>query len=157
MYFDSHAHYNDEDFNEDREVLLEGLKAQGVDWVVNAGADMASSKAGLELADKYDFIYASVGVHPHEVKDMCKADLETLREWSRHPKVVAIGEIGLDYYYNHSGEEDQIRWFSAQLDLAKALDMPVIIHSRDAAQATFDLIVASGVDKGVIHCFSGSK
>lgn len=157
MYFDSHAHYNDEAFDEDREELLEGLKDKNVELVVNAGADMESSMASIQLAENYDFIYASVGVHPHDVKEMTEEDIETLKSWATHPKVVAIGEIGLDYYYNHSDEEDQIKWFRRQLELAKELEMPVIIHSREASQATFDMIIESGVKEGVIHCFSGSK
>ncbi|MGL4797968.1 MAG: TatD family hydrolase [Cellulosilyticaceae bacterium] len=157
MYFDSHAHYNDEAFDEDRDILLASLKDKGVDWVVNAGADMESSDASIKLAEQYDFIYASVGVHPHDVKDMTEEDLVKLKEWAAHPKVKAIGEIGLDFYYNHSEEEQQVFWFQKQLKLAKELEMPVIIHSRDASQQTFDMIQASGIKEGVIHCFSGSK
>lgn len=157
MYFDSHAHYNDEAFDEDRDEVLDSLKEKGVDVIINAGADMDSSRASIELAKKYDFIYASVGVHPHDVKDMTEGDIEKLKEWTQEEKVIAIGEIGLDFYYNHSEEEEQIHWFKRQLALAKMLDMPVIIHSRDASQMTYDMIMESGVKEGVIHCFSGSK
>lgn len=157
MYFDSHAHYNDEKFDEDRTELLQKLQENQVDYVVNAGADMESSKQGIELAKEYSFIYAAVGVHPHDVENMTDNDIEELEQMASEPKVVAIGEIGLDYYYNHSTEDMQVKWFDKQLELAKKLNMPVIIHSREACQATFDQISQSGVAEGVIHCFSGSK
>ncbi len=156
MYFDSHAHYDDERFDEDREVLLEGLKEKGVDFVVNAAANMKSCETSLALAKKYSFIYSSVGVHPHDVKDLTELDIEKMKELATDEKVVAIGEIGLDYYYDHSPREDQRIWFRKQLLLAKELDLPVIIHSREASQETFDMIMESGVKEGVIHCFSGS-
>ncbi|MGL4737514.1 MAG: TatD family hydrolase [Cellulosilyticaceae bacterium] len=157
MYFDSHAHYDDERFDEDREVLLEGLVSKGVVYVVNAGANMSSSRRGIELAQQYDYIYASVGVHPHDVEDMTIQDLNELRALSHKDKVVAIGEIGLDYYYDLSPRELQKNWFEKQLELAKEVKLPVIIHSRDACQETFDLLKAHGITEGVIHCFSGSK
>lgn len=156
MYFDSHAHYDDERFDEDRESLIEGLRKKGVDFIVNAAADMKSCHTSLALAEKYPFIYSSVGVHPHDVKDLTEADIEEMRKLAAHSKVVAIGEIGLDYYYDHSPREDQRKWFKVQLELAKELDLPVIIHSRDASQETFDMILESGIKEGVIHCFSGS-
>lgn len=156
MYFDSHAHYDDERFDEDREILLESLKEKGVDFVVNAAADMKSCETSLDLAKKHSFIYSSVGVHPHDVKDLTEADLEKMKELAANEKVVAIGEIGLDYYYDNSPRDDQRSWFMKQLLLAKDLNLPVIIHSREASQETFDMIVESGVKEGVIHCFSGS-
>lgn len=156
MYFDSHAHYDDERFDEDRENLLEGLKEKGVDFVVNAAADMASCHTSLALAKKYPFVYCSIGVHPHDVKSLTENDLETMKQLAQEDKVVAIGEIGLDYYYDNSPREDQRNWFMKQLLLAKELDLPVIIHSREASQETFDMIMESGVKEGVIHCFSGS-
>ncbi len=157
MYFDSHAHYDDERFDEDRESLLEALPKHGVGRVVNAAADMKSTYTGLELAKRYRYIYCSVGVHPHEVKELEEKDIETLKKLSKEEKVVAIGEIGLDYYYDFSPREEQRKWFKRQLELAKEVQLPVIIHSRDACQETFDLIHESGVSEGVIHCFSGSK
>lgn len=156
MYFDSHAHYDDERFDEDRESLLEGLKEKNVDFVVNAAADMKSCYTGLALAEKYPFVYCSIGVHPHDVKNLKEEDLVEMKRLAAHDKVVAIGEIGLDYYYDNSPREDQRAWFMKQLLLAKELDLPVIIHSRDASQETFDMIMKSGVKEGVIHCFSGS-
>lgn len=156
MYFDSHTHYDDERFDEDRYILLESLKEKGVDYVVHAGADISSSHKGLELAKQYDFIYTSIGVHPHEVHQMSDGDIDKLRELAKEPKVVAIGEIGLDYYYNYSSKEDQVYWFKRQLELAKELSLPVIIHSREASQLTFDILKEADIHKGVIHCFSGS-
>ncbi|MBP3888302.1 MAG: TatD family hydrolase [Cellulosilyticum sp.] len=156
MYFDSHAHYDDERFDEDRESLIESLREKGVDFIVNAAADMKSCHTSLALAEKYPFIYSSVGVHPHDVKELTEANIEEMRRLAQNAKVVAIGEIGLDYYYDNSPREDQRKWFKVQLELAKELDLPVIIHSRDASQETFDIIMESGVKEGVIHCFSGS-
>ncbi len=156
MYFESHAHYDDERFDDDRDELLASFPAEGIETVVNSSSDIASSRASIALAEKYPFFYASVGVHPHEVSKMREADIDTLRELSKHPKVVAIGEIGLDFYYDLSPRDDQRYWFKRQLALAEELDMPVIIHSRDASQECFDIISASNVRKGVIHCYSGS-
>ena len=156
MYFDSHAHYDDESFDEDRYELLEAMREKGVDFIINAAADLTSCETGIALAEKYPFIYCSIGVHPHDVKSLKEEDLEKLKKWAAHKKVVAIGEIGLDYYYDSSPREVQREWFKKQLLLAKELDLPVIIHSRDACQETFDLIMESGVKEGVIHCFSGS-
>lgn len=156
MYFESHAHYDDERFDDDRDELLASFPAEGIETVVNSSSDIASSRASIALAEKYPFFYASVGVHPHEVSKMCEDDIDTLRELSKHPKVVAIGEIGLDFYYDLSPRDDQRYWFKRQLALAEELDMPVIIHSRDASQECFDIISASNVRKGVIHCYSGS-
>ncbi len=156
MYFESHAHYDDERFDDDRDELLASFPAEGIETVVNSSSDIASSRASIALAEKYPFFYASVGVHPHEVSKMREADIDTLRELSKHPKVVAIGEIGLDFYYDLSPRDDQRYWFKRQLALAEELYMPVIIHSRDASQECFDIISASNVRKGVIHCYSGS-
>ncbi len=158
MYFESHAHYADEAFEQDRDALLLSLQEAQVSYVVNVGADMNSSCAGIYLAERYDFIYAAVGIHPHEVTHMEEEDIERLKKLVIHPKVVAIGEIGLDYYYDHAPREKQQYWFMRQMELAKEVQLPVIIHSRDAAAETLDLIVKSGIQKesGVIHCYSGS-
>lgn len=156
MYFESHAHYDDERFDEDRDTLLASFPAEGIDTVVNASSDIKSSKASIALSEKYPFFYAAVGVHPHEVENITEADIDELRELSKHPKVVAIGEIGLDYYYDLSPRDLQRHWFKRQLELADELKMPVIIHSRDAAQECFDIIKNSNVRNGVIHCYSGS-
>lgn len=157
MYFDSHAHYDDERFDEDREALIESLKEKGVDYVVNAAADIPSCYTGLKLAEKYPFIYCSIGVHPHDASSLKEENIDEMKKLAQHDKVVAIGEIGLDYYYDSSPRPVQREWFAKQLEMAKELDLPVIIHSREACQETFDLIMASGVKEGVIHCFSGSS
>lgn len=156
MYFESHAHYDDERFDEDRDTLLASFPAEGIETVVNASSDIKSSKASIALSEKYPFFYAAVGVHPHEVENITEADIDELRKLSKHPKVVAIGEIGLDYYYDLSPRDLQRHWFKRQLELADELKMPVIIHSRDAAQECFDIIKNSNVRNGVIHCYSGS-
>ncbi len=156
MYFDTHAHFDDEKFDENRDILIEEMHSKGVDYIINVGSDMESSVKSMELAKKYDFIYAAVGVHPHEVENMKEEDINTLKKYAEYEKVVAIGEIGLDYYYDFSPRDKQRYWFERQLDLAAELDMPVSIHSRDAAQETFDIIKNSNVRKGVIHAYSGS-
>jgi len=155
MYFDSHAHYDNPQYDEDREILLSGLPASGVAGVINVGFDVVSSKKAIALAETYPHIYAAVGVHPHDVKDMTEDDLLELKFLSEHPKVVAIGEIGLDFHYDHSPRDLQRYWFAKQLELAKSLDIPVAIHSREASKEVFDTIVESGVTKGVLHCYSG--
>lgn len=156
MYFDSHAHYDDGRYRADRDELLEGLPLRGVGFVVNIGADMRSSEKGIRLAEKYPYIYASVGVHPHSAKDMNAGDLVKMESWLKHPKVVAVGEIGLDFFHNYSPQDVQREWFKKQLAVAEAADVPVVIHSREAAQEVFDILCASTVRRGVIHCYAGS-
>ena len=156
MYFDSHAHYDDKKYKDDRSSVIESLPGSGVSYVVNAGSSMANSKRSIELSEKHDFIYAAVGIHPHDAKDMLSSDIDTLRSLAKHKKVVALGEMGLDYYHNFSPENEQTVCFARQLKLAKELDMPVIIHSREAAQPVFDMIKNAGVSRGVIHSYSGS-
>lgn len=157
QYFESHAHYDDKRFKEDREELLrEVLPVSGVSHVINVGCDVKSSEMSIRLAEKYDYVYAAVGVHPHELYDMSSQTIARLKKLSEHPKVVAIGEIGLDYYYNTHPRELQRFWFRQQLRLAEEVGKPVIIHSRDASQETFDIIQSSAVRRGSIHCYSGS-
>ena len=156
MYFDSHAHYDSRKFNPDREALLKSLPSKGVLGVINAGANMPSSKASIKLAETYPFIYAAVGVHPHDTKKMNEHDIDTLRQLCQHEKTVAIGEIGLDFYHDFSPRDVQRKWFVKQLQLAKELQMPVIIHSRDSAAETMQVIEESGVRNGVLHCYSGA-
>lgn len=158
MIFESHAHYDDAKFYVDREALFKKFKETNIQYVINVGADMRSSRRSIELAKKYAFIYAAVGVHPHDVTDMKEEDLETLLHYTAYEKVVAIGEIGLDYHYDYSPRSIQKLWFREQLKLAKELELPVIIHSREASQDTFDIIKDAelGPRKGVIHCYSGS-
>ena len=152
---DSHAHYDDRRFNADRHELLTSFAEQGIELVINIGADMQSSRKSISLAEKYPFVYAVVGVHPHEAKGMHDADLETLRLLSQHDKVVAIGEIGLDFYYDNSPRDIQRVRFKQQLALCAEVGLPVVIHSRDASAETWDSLRESGL-KGVIHCYSGS-
>lgn len=161
MFFDSHAHYDNPRFNKDRHEILSKMPENKVDYIVNAAADIASSNEGIQLAQEYPFLYAAVGVHPHNVDALKKQDegrevLETLEKLAKQPKVVAIGEMGLDYYYEHSPREVQRVWFTRQMELAKHLELPIIVHSRDAAQETFDMVRDSGIRKGVVHCYSGS-
>lgn len=156
MYFDTHTHLDDEKFDQDRELVIENLKKEGVSLAVNVGADLMSSKNSIALAERYDFIYAAVGVHPNEVGEMQDKDLETLAKMAEHEKVVAIGEIGLDYHYDEPERDVQKVWFEKQLQLAQALDMPFIIHDRDAHQDTMEMIKKVGYFNGVMHCFSGS-
>ncbi len=156
MFFDTHAHYDDEKFDGVRDALIEEMHSNGVDFIINAGSDVPSTKVSIELAEKYGFIYAAAGVHPHEAGSMTEKDLDFIRRCCAHEKVVAVGEIGLDYHYDFSPRESQRYWFERQLELARELDMPVVIHSREAAQETFDIIEKSGVRKGTIHAYSGS-
>jgi len=156
MYFDSHAHYDDRRFDGDRNEALLSLAENGISNITNIGSDIKTSKKSVELAEKYDFVYAAVGVHPHEVKDMTDADLVTIADLSKHKKVVAIGEIGLDYYYDHSPRDAQRYWFKKQMKLSYDLRLPVIIHSRDATEDTIKICRESKIHGGIIHCFSGS-
>ncbi len=156
-YFESHAHYDDRRFKQDREELLgELLPACGVSHIINIGCDVKSSEMSVRMADKYDYIYAAVGVHPHELYDMSSQTIDKLRKLSEHEKVVAIGEIGLDYHYDTHPREYQRFWFIQQLRLAEETGLPVVIHSREASQDTFDIISRSKVRRGSIHCYSGS-
>ena len=159
-YFDSHAHYDDKRFKQDREELLrELLPSCGVSNVINIGCDVKSSEMSIRLAEKYDYIYAAVGVHPHELYDMSSQTIAKLKKLSEHKKVVAIGEIGLDYYYDTHPKELQRFWFRQQLRLAEETNLPVIIHSRDAAEDTMKIMQQAHKDDipGVIHCYSYSK
>ena len=156
MYFETHAHYDDKKFDEDRNDILNSLKENNIEYVVNVGADMKSSYDSIKLSQKYDFIYASVGVHPHEARNMKEEDYKILEQWLQYDKVVALGEIGLDYYYDFSPREVQREVFKKQLKICENITKPVIIHSRDANQEVFDIIKESKVRKGVIHAFSGS-
>ncbi|MBR0545285.1 MAG: TatD family hydrolase [Treponema sp.] len=158
MIFDTHAHYDDDAFDEDRDALLAGMQEAGVESIVNIGASMASSKRSLELAKKYPFIYAAVGVHPDEVGELTEEKLQQLKEWSMHEKVKAIGEIGLDYYWDKEGHDLQKHWFMRQMELAHERKLPMIVHSREAAKDTLDMVTAAKPMNlsGIIHCYSYS-
>lgn len=157
MIIDTHAHYDDERFDEDRDELLLGMKAKGVDIIVNASAALKGCYDSVRLADKYDFMYFMAGIHPSETLDLEEAGaFEEVRKMAGHEKCVAIGEIGLDYYWDEPDRDIQKKWFVAQLALAKAMGKPVNIHSRDAAADTLDIMRAEGAESvgGIIHCFS---
>lgn len=156
MFFDSHAHYDDSRFNGDRDDILNSMKSAGVSYITNIGADLESSKSSAALAKKYDFVYATAGVHPHDAKTMNDRVLSEIGELTNQKKVVAIGEIGLDYYYDNSPRDTQKYWFKKQMHLARDLDMPVVIHSRDAMEDTIKICRENPVKSGIIHCFSGS-
>lgn len=160
MIFDTHAHYDDHRFDEDRERILNSLRSFGVDRVVNVAADMEGAENSVALAGAYDFIYASVGVHPDGIDSLTEKDMDILKKYTELPKVVAVGEIGLDYYDREEIlPELQKKWFARQMDLALEVDLPVIIHSRDAARDTYDILKSYGYREngGIIHCFSYSK
>ena len=161
MIFETHAHYDDAQFKEDRDALLCGMKESGIYPIINVGASIDSTKRTLELAEKYDFVYAAVGVHPSEISDLNKETFEWLKQQVNNPKVVAIGEIGLDYYWDKEPkvQESQRYWFGRQLELARENNLPVIIHSRDAGADTMQVMKEHKAEEipGVIHCYSYSK
>lgn len=161
LIFETHAHYDDEAFDEDRDQLIESLKMNNIEYVVNIGASIRTTKNSLELADRYDFFYAAVGVHPSDIADLNDDTFAWLSEQSTRDKVVAIGEIGLDYYWDKEPEvqENQKLWFRRQLKLAREKKLPVVIHSRDAAADTMEIMKDEKASEigGVIHCFSYSK
>lgn len=160
--FESHAHYEDARFDEDRDELLTRLFENEIAYIVNVGSSMETSRRSLELAGRYDRIYAAIGVHPEETAELDEENIEKLKEMASHAKenkVVAIGEIGLDYYWPEPSREIQKQWFERQLQLAREVKLPVIIHSREAAKDTLDRIKAFHGEEigGVIHCFSYSR
>lgn len=157
MIFESHAHYDDEAFDIDRDELLKSMPQQGIGGIVNVSASMRGVKDTLKLAEQYPFIYSAVGIHPDEVGCLNEETFLWLREQCDQKKVVAIGEIGLDYYWDKESHEIQKYWFERQLELAREKGLPVIIHSREAAQDTMDIMKAKAEGlQGVIHCFSYS-
>ena len=162
MIFDTHAHYDDEAFDEDREQLLAAFKENGIGAVTNVAASISSCKTTLELARNHDFMYVALGVHPSESAELSDEGLKDIEAWCterQDGKVRAIGEIGLDYYWEEPEHSVQKIWFVRQLDLARKVKLPVIIHSRDAAKDTLDIMKAekAGDMGGVVHCFSYGK
>ena len=159
MIFDTHAHYDDDAFDEDRDTLLGEIFSSGICCITDVGASVKSSKSAVALSKKWPQIYAAVGVHPDSTADMTEEDIETLRSLAQEKKVVAIGEIGLDYYWDNSPREVQKKWFERQLELAREVDLPVIIHSREAAKDTMDIMreAAKAGNTGVIHCYSYAR
>lgn len=170
MIFETHAHYDDEAFAEDREELIPALLSGRIGKIVNVGASIASTKTTLQLAGQYEKVYAAVGVHPSEISDLDETTFAWLSEQTKNPKTVAVGEIGLDYYWDKEREVQvrQREWFCRQIGLAKQSKLPVIIHSRDAAEDTLHILKEAGrwqvsglsgeqsETVGVIHCYSYS-
>jgi TatD DNase family protein len=162
MIFETHAHYDDEKFDEDRvELLSHLLRENNIGNIVNVGATFRGCKDSIKLAEEYDSVYAAIGIHPEEINEINEDVIKWLRDNSSNPKVVAIGEIGLDYYWVKEPEQraKQRLWFDRQMDLALELNLPVIIHSRDAAEDTLNTIIRYNTQglKGIVHCYSYSK
>lgn len=153
--FDTHAHYDDDRFDEDRVSVFEYLKAQGVSNIINCGCDFESSKISIDFAKNNDFIYAAVGMHPNEMNDDSLSELKLISTLYDNEKIVAVGEIGLDYHYDFVAHDFQKQVFDKQLALAKQLDLPVIVHDREAHADTLDFL-KQYQPRGVVHCFSGS-
>mgnify|MGYP000875646943 CR=1 FL=1 len=156
---DSHAHYDDEQFDPDRDEVLKACLAEGVTHIINPGSNMESSKRAIALSEQYSFVYAAVGVHPHDTSECDENTIQVLTDLSRKDKVVAIGEVGLDYHYDFSPREVQREWFARQIALARSLKLPLIIHDRESHKDILDILRAEkGYEVGgVFHCFSGSK
>ena len=157
MIFETHAHYDDEQFDQDRDEILQSMAAGGIGTIVNVSASYDSCRRVVDMVQAYPFMYASVGVHPDEVGALNEERMEEIRKLCEYPQVVAIGEIGLDYYWDKEAREEQRRWFVRQLELARKLGLPVLIHSREAAADTMEVMKEYGKGlKGVIHCYSYS-
>ena len=156
MIFDTHAHYDSGAFNADRETLLASMPERGVGLIVNPGCEIDSSRAALALAERFPFVWAAVGIHPEDRDGLPPDSLETIRRLAGHEKCVAIGEVGLDYYWDAEHKEEQKELFDRQLALAVELDLPVIVHDREAHADCLELVSACPAARGVFHCFSGS-
>ena len=156
MLFDTHAHMNDPAFDEDREEVLLGLKDKGVEWMMNVGCCLESSRDCVAMAERYPFVYASVGTHPDSADEVDDAVLEEYGKLCKHEKVMAVGEIGLDYYYETIPRDVQQRAFRLQMELAKELGMPVIVHERNAHEDGMKIVKEFKGVTGVFHCYSGS-
>ena len=155
MLIDSHAHLEMKEFDSDREDVIKRAGDTGVDFIVTVGTNLALSRKAVSLAQKYQNIYATIGVHPHDAAKTDNRTFESLKELSQVQKIIAYGEIGLDFFRNISSQEKQIDVFGLQLELAQELNLPVIIHDREAHEKTLEMVKASGVRRGVFHCFSG--
>lgn len=159
MIFESHAHYDDKAFDEDRDELLSGMGRQGIGYVMNISSDLSSVCTTIALAEKYPHVFAAVGVHPSDTGELNEDSFDWLKKQCGHEKVLAVGEIGLDYYWDNVERDVQKKWFARQLALANEASLPVVVHSREAAKDTLDIMKAEkAVEKrGVIHCFSYTK
>ena len=157
MLFDTHAHYDDEQFDEDREELLKSMPASGVGCIVNPGITVETSRTAVSFAQKYEHMYAAVGIHPENCHGATQADFDAIAALAKEPKVVAIGEIGLDYYWeDNPPREFQREVLAHQMGLAQELDLPVVIHDRDAHGDCMDMVRAFPGVRGEFHCYSGS-
>ena len=156
MIFETHAHYDDKAFNEDRDKLLCSMQDNGIEYIVNVGSSLDTSKQTIELVKKYDFMYGAVGVHPSETAELNDDNFRFSREMLQEEKIIALGEIGLDYYWDEPDRDIQKIWFERQIYLAKEENKPIIYHSRDAAKDTLEIIKSTKAADvgGVIHCFS---
>lgn len=159
MIFESHAHYDDEKFDEDRDSLLSSMQKNGIEYIINVGANLATTQSTIELTEQYPFVYGAAGVHPSDTAELNEENFAWLKSRCSLPKIVAVGEIGLDYYWDEPDRGIQKKWFKRQLELAAEEALPVIIHSRDAAKDTLDIMKELQCEKigGVVHCFSYSK
>lgn len=159
MIFDSHAHYNDRRFDEDRFDILDAMPGENVGYIMNVADSMKSLHDVVGLAEKYSYVWASVGVHPEESVGLSEADMDVLERYAENEKVRAIGEIGLDYYYDDVEKSIQKKWFERQIELAKKVKLPIIVHDRDAHGDCLDILRATGARDagGIVHCFSGSR
>ena len=152
-FFDSHAHYNDERFEEDRDKLVKKIYNEGVTKIINAGYSLESSKEAIKIAEDYEFMYATAGISPNDIDNLKKEDLLEIENLAKNKKVVAIGEIGLDYYWNKENKELQKQVFKAQIEIANRLDLPIVIHTREAIYDTLDILKNNKCNKkGVFHC-----
>ncbi|MBN8204111.1 MULTISPECIES: TatD family hydrolase [Bacillaceae] len=158
MFFDTHAHLNAEQYNEDLQEVIDRALDEGISNIVVVGFDRPTIEKAMELTEKYDFIYASVGWHPVDAIDMTEDDLQWIEELSSHPKVVALGEMGLDYYWDKSPKDIQQEVFRKQIRLAKKVKLPIVIHNRDATADIVEILKEEGAGEvgGIMHCFSGS-
>ncbi len=157
MLIDTHAHLDMPEFDSDRNEVIKGARQDGIDYIITVGIDLESCRSAVQLAEEIDFVYAIVGIHPHNAKDVDDKSYDILREYARHEKVRALGEMGLDFFRNHSPREVQLRRFREQVALAREVKLPVVIHDRDAHRETMDILKEEKALEvgGVIHCFSG--
>lgn len=159
MLFDTHTHLDADRFNEDREDVIARSRKEGIKYILNPGANLKTSIEAVNIANQNERIYAAVGVHPHDAKNMNEDTIKELKKLTKNKKVVAIGEIGLDYYYDNSPRDEQRKWFKRQIELAKEVNLPIIIHDRDAHGETFDILKQYDVGKSigcVMHCYASS-
>lgn len=158
MYFDTHAHLDDPAFRQDRAQVIARAREAGLELIVNVGYNLASARRTVQLTKEYDFIYGTVGMHPHDAKDLDGAGLQELKRLAAEARIVAIGEIGLDYHYDHSPRDVQRRVFRRMIDLAREVKLPIVIHDREAHEDIFNILREENAGEvgGIMHCYSGS-